>query len=166
MYQSDLLANTGTYPLKISVTYDGHSAITATLSFNLEVVKSCLSVTNTLDANAWPDYGYSVGDPILTKKWSDADLTSEATAARCGDWNYSLMNSDGSALDSDLFTLDLTAKNLRVFSRDILKAGVYNVEFKAWQGVHTANGISKVFVVTIINSCPSESPPQYTFDGE
>ena len=50
----------------------------------------------------------------------------------CSDFTYTLKNSDGTALDTSLFTFDPATKALSIESTNSLKIKVYTLQYEAY----------------------------------
>ena len=82
---------------------------------------------------------YSIKDKPKNISWTDKIVTSNAGLTICGTYEWDIVQTDGAtlspnpiALDTNIFTLELSAKTINVFTEDFSKAGTYPMQLKVW----------------------------------
>ena len=138
----------GTYTIKMIATLDdAASAFNDEVEFDV-VVTNCASVTITAIQDI-SDISYSIGDTD-TELTLNAATLSDSTCANA--ITYTVVNSDGSALDNPPFTFDDTTMKLTIESlTDSSMTGSYNLKFIATNS-HSGGTISSedAFSVDVI----------------
>ena len=82
---------------------------------------------------------YSIKDKPKSLSWTDKTVTSIAGLTICGTYEWEIEQTDGAtlspnliALDTNIFTLELSTKTVNVFTKDFSKAGTYLMQLKVW----------------------------------
>ena len=95
----------------------------------LTVTSPCLTDTLTI---SFPKFTsqvlqYNIGDSAYVLSWTDADATSDQNLTNCGMLTWTVTKTDGSPHDPTIFTIDLAAKTIGVYTTDLSKAATYTL---------------------------------------
>ena len=83
----------------------------------------------------WTSFTYELYEGPVVKQWDVSVATASETTQLCGPWSFDMLNSDGSALDTSIFTLDTNLNTLSVYTEAVNDAGkVVTIQLVAWQG--------------------------------
>jgi len=144
------------YTIQVKATQGIYAAYAITKTFVVSVEDLCDETATIafVDPGTLIDTTYNVYETATVLTWTDAaEVTSTQPTSRCGAWSYSLTQSDSAPLDTDVFTVDGVAKSLTIQTNDLSKETTYTILVTAWQGIYTAQAITKTFVVTVSDLC-------------
>ena len=163
--QSSDAAKIGTHSMTVSVKYKDFVTPT-TIAFDIIVVDPCLTDTLTIDPSVFlspffPVLTYDLRSGAKVFTFTNTAAISGSGLSSCGDLDWTILKkSDDSAIDSDLFTLDIastsTTKKITVQSSDIAKVSTYGmtatVKYKDYSTVAPA---SINFDIVVDDPCSS-----------
>ena len=109
-FSNDIL-KAGTYPLRLSVRYEGeptHYTNTNTLDFVVQLVNPCIAADLTISTSilSSTDILYEVFDSPFVETFPSTDVASTETTATCPPVIFTVTDQQGNALPSPLFVFD------------------------------------------------------------
>ena len=98
------LAKAGTYPLRLSVRYDGdaaHYTVFGQKDFTITLVNPCIAATLTVNDAILTSTSttYNIYSPADSQILLTSNVSSDEITATCPAIELNVLNSDGSALD-------------------------------------------------------------------
>ena len=146
------------YPLRLSVRYDGdtaHYTVFGQKDFTITLVDPCIAATLTVNAANLTSTSitYSIYAPADSQILSTRNVSSDETTATCPAVELDVLNSDGSALDSAVFTFTSDTSTFEIESSDISKLATYNLKVTAkYTGASYVNIGELYFTVTLMTT--------------
>ena len=153
------LAKAAAYPLRLSVRYDGDAAHYTTFGqkdFTITLVDPCIAATLTVNAAILTSTSitYALYNPADSQVLSTSNVSSDEVTATCPAIELDVLNSDGSALDSAVFTFTSGTSTFEIESSDISKLATYNLKVTAkYTGATYINIYELLFTVIVADAC-------------
>ena len=106
-----------------------------------------------MTASSLEDQTYSI--TVAAATYTVPAFTSSVSSTICGNWVYTITQSDGStALDSSVFTSVTPATpRVTVYTTDEAKVATYAVLVKGYQGTYTGHTTTMTFNVIVNIDC-------------
>ena len=117
--------------MQVKVYYTELPTIQATQNFSIEVINRCLLDTLTISTTkfATPALSYDIRNTAAVLSWTDTHVTSTLGLTTCGALTWAVTKTDGlTAIDSAVFTLDLTAKTISNYTTLYAKEANYSMQ--------------------------------------
>ena len=153
------LAKAAAYPLRLKVRYDGdagHYTNFGTLDFTVTLVDPCIAATLTVNAAILTStsIAYSVYTTADSQTLSTSNVSSTETTATCPAIELDILNDNGTAFDSSVFTFTSGTGIFAIETSDTGKVGTYNLKVTAkYTGVAYTNIAELLFTVIIDDPC-------------
>ena len=156
------LAKAGQFPLRLKVRYDGdptHYTNFGQLDFDVTLVDTCIAATLTVNSAILTSTSitYSIYNSADTQTLSTSNVDSTETTATCPTILLDVLNNDGIAIDTSVFTYTSGTSTFAIQSSDTTKLGIYNLKVTAkYTGASYTNISELAFTVTIDDPCVNE----------
>ena len=107
--------------MKARVHYDSNPSIFNEVNFTILVQDPCKMHTLAISTVKFgtPAATYHIRDTIFPFIWSDLDVTVTGANSDCGALIWDITKSDGTALDSTVFTS--TTNQIDIYTTDVVK---------------------------------------------
>ena len=162
------LSKTGIYNLRAHARYDGtvagsrtHYDHFATLDIQITVVDLCETSVLTIDPLIFPsgtELLYNIEDTASAVFFDNTMVIETETTAPCPVIIFSVVNSDTSTIDPDVFTFDEPTSTLTIQTDDLLKDGIVSMQLQAkYTGSKYTNFATQDFTVDLIDVCKAQA---------
>jgi hypothetical protein len=114
------------------------------------IIDPCPTATYTLPTTTTQRFVIS---QAATVSWSVAAFTSDVLDSLCGAFAYTVTYSDGTSVDTTLFTVDSVNLDFSVFTSDYDLADVYYIMISGYQGTYSSLLQYVIVEVDVIDNC-------------
>ena len=157
------LAKAAAYPLRLKVRYDGdagHYTNFGTLDFTVTLVDPCIAATLTVNAAILTStsIAYSVYTTADSQTLSTSNVSSTETTATCPAIELDILNDNGTAFDSSVFTFTSGTGIFAIETSDTGKVGTYNLKVTAkYTGASYTSIAELLFNVIVDDPCSTST---------
>ena len=138
------------------------TSVCATKNFSILVTSPCLTDTLNISNTKFTSsvLTYNVKSAASVFSWTDSDATSAGLlTTTCGAFTWTVTKSDGQAIDSTFFTINLGTKTISTYTTDFTKVGTY---FNLAKVCYTELGLTsvcdtKTFSIVVNNPCLTDT---------